>query len=378
MKKLLLALSVLLSYQVQAQKAKEYYTLLLKADDMIIENKLDSAVFYYNEAFEKYNYPFYAHIKRAAIIANFNDDSKLLKQLLVKCIQKGMPKFQFKYFQELGLNKKVVKEVELDYDIHYNTYLENVDTSIVFKYLDLDARDLLLHKYLYSYSKDSLKDAYYAKFQEEASIEFQSLIDKVGYPSEANIGLPKIWEFELGKKKKLKKNKWNTFQEEQEIKFIDSREIYFMGYQESPHYLNHSNFPGGWFYWHYPAAYYGDTLLFTYLEQGFENLELNQMYIGHYFDSKHDSKTDFCTTYYSDIYQTKYRSWAGIFNRSTKEERFLINNLRAKYYIQSIDKQEQLIKALYKLRYGSDKKITNKMIKKIEYEYIAFILCYKM
>lgn len=375
MKNLVLFIALfLVAIHANAQKAKEYYSLMLKADDMIIENKLDSALYYYNTAFNKYDYPFYSHVKRAAIIANYSEDKIQLEKLLRKCIQKGMPQHQFDYFLELGLNTEVVNKIEKNYSSYYEQYLAGIDTSIVFKYLDLDARDYLLHEYLYSYSKDSIKDVFYAKFQKEASKEFIDLINEVGYPSEENIGLPKLWKFELDKKKRLKEGKWTVYPFKKEVEFIDGKRDYYYGYLENPHFLHHEFIPGSWFFWHYPAVYYKNTTLFPYLERGFEELKLGQIYISHYFESIHDVQYDFCTTYYSYLFTTKYRSRAGIFNRSTQAEREHINTLREKYYIQSIDKQEQLLIALYSLRYGKDKAISKRMLKKIDYEYVAFIL----
>ena len=377
-KTLLLLVMCFIGVNTYAQKAKEYYGLLLKADAMVIENKLDSALYFYNSAFEKYDYPFYAHIKRAAILANFSGDEIILEKLLKKCIQKGMPQFQFDYFLESGLNQNTIQKIEQNYSNYYEQYLAGIDTSIVFEYLDLDAKDLLLHTYMYGYSKDSIKDKFYANFQKEALKEYLKLIDEVGYPSEENVGLPKLWKFELFKKKKLNNDKWSVYPVKKQLEFIDGNKEYYFGYHENPNYLNHSHTPGSWYYWHYPAVYYKDTTLFPYLERGFEELKLGQIYISHYFESIHDVQYDFCTTYYSYLYSRKYRSKAGIFNRSTEAERVHINALRAEYYIQSIDKQEQLLMTLYRLKYGKDRAINKRMVKKIKYEYHAFVLCPKM
>ena len=105
MKTIILLLTVcLFANNANAQKSKEYYSLLLKADDMIIENKLDSALHYYDIALEKFNYPFYVHVKRAAIIANYSEDKVLLEKFLTKCVQKGMPRYQLEYFLNRKLN----------------------------------------------------------------------------------------------------------------------------------------------------------------------------------------------------------------------------------------------------------------------------------
>lgn len=379
MKNIILFIALfLVAIPVSAQKAKEYYSLMLKADDMIIQNKLDSALFYYNIAFDKYNYPFYAHIKRAAIIANYSENEIELEKLLIKCVQKGMPRFQFDYFKKLGLNSEVVKKIEQDYSSYYEQYLASIDTATVFKYMDLDARDYFLHEYLYLYSKDSIRDTFYAKFKSIAINEFIQLIDEVGYPSEENIGLPKITKYELGKKRKLKVEKWAVHKSEKQIELIDHKSDYYLGYHEFPHYLIHPFTPGNWFLWHYASFKDKDSTLLRYLEKGFVDLKLSQIYIGEFFESTGDIHYDFCTSYNSILYRTKYRSTAGIYTKSTEVERKQINSLRAKYFIPSIEKQEQLLIALYRLKYGKDKAISKKMIKKIDYEYVAFILSYRM
>ena len=380
MKTIILLLTVcLFANNANAQKSKEYYSLLLKADDMIIENKLDSALHYYDIALEKFNYPFYVHVKRAAIIANYSEDKVLLEKFLTKCVQKGMPRYQLEYFLNRKLNLDIVNKIQRDYSSYYDQYLAGIDITIVFKYLDLDARDYFLHDYLYMYSKNYEKDAFYAKFQDHAVKEYLQLIDEVGYPSEENVGLPKITEYELAKNKKLKADKWTVHKSKKQIELIDGKSDYYIAYQKNPDYLFYCDIPGNWLLWHYASFKDKDSTLLRYLEKGFDDLKLSPVYITEFFESSFDIQYDYCTSYNSYLFRTKYRSVAGIYTKSTTEERKHINSLRAQYFIPAIEKEEQLIKALYELKYDKEPKdISKKVIKKIGFEYGAFISFYNL
>lgn len=369
MRHFFLIASMLIYYNLNAQNASKYYALILKADDMIIENKLDSAIYYYNKAFNEFEFPFYSHVKRAAIIANFSNDEYHLEQYLTRCVKKGMPEFQFNYFIDLGLNSSVVKKVQIKYNDLYDEYLSSIDSILVEKYLELDAKDYFLHDYLYMYSKDSIKNNFYENFKQNAINEYVEIIEEYGYASEKNIGLPKISKYELTSESQSNNRT---------IELIDKTSNYIIDYNENPHYLIHPFTPGNWLLWHYASNSSKDSILLKKLEDGFDDLKLNQIFISEFFEGNGDVNTDFCTTYNSILYRTKYNSIAGKYKKSTKSERENINRLREKYFIKSLEKEEALLKRLYSLRFNKLKDISNRMLRKIQYEYNAFILTYNL
>jgi len=72
-----------------AQKT-EYYKLLRKAEQKIIDQQLDSTLYYYDKAFTKYDYPFARDLYAATCISLHTDNTATLYKYVELLLKKGI------------------------------------------------------------------------------------------------------------------------------------------------------------------------------------------------------------------------------------------------------------------------------------------------
>ena len=180
MKKIILTGVVLLNSILSlSQDAKAYYELINKGQKHLIENDLSSSLISYGDAFELFNYPFYKHIKQAALVALFNDNEKLLKKYLTKCVEKGMLRNELQYF----INKdksNVSKNILLEYGQLRTLFLESIDSTMLHHFMELDMLDSYSNPLSYKNDNESLET--HRRQQVKIMNSYVNLIDSLGYP----------------------------------------------------------------------------------------------------------------------------------------------------------------------------------------------------
>ncbi len=371
MKKIILTGVVLLnSILCLSQDAKAYYELINKGQNHLIENDLSSSLISYGNAFELFNYPFYKHIKQAALVALFNDNEKLLKKYLTKCVEKGMLRNELQYF----INKdksNVSKNILLEYGQLRSLFLESIDSTMLHHFMELDMLDSYSNPLSYKNDNESLET--HRRQQVKIMNSYVNLIDSLGYPSESNVGHARIYyklENETG-------CRWEDcfkyfMKYYNDIHFSDENLTVITAEEKSGRKLE-SVRPGNSFIWHYHGGVRNDSSLLRVLNAGFEKLKVAPSNIIVYYESLQELKHDFCGTYVSKTYTEEARSKSGRYHLSDTIKK-TINKNRLKYYILPLEMEEQLIMSLYKIEHGkSIKKVNEKSLKKIDCLYYTFI-----
>lgn len=189
--KLFIIITFLLTFSLNSLCGQnDYYRFIRSAEQKIISNELDSALFYYNHAFEKYSYPFVKDVLAAACVCVHTQDTVTLYRYLEFLLSKGMVKREFDYFIDKRPKDTRLQSLHLNFDIYNKIYLKSFDYSLNKKFRDLDKDDQIGIIYRKQKIKDKKSKIEDRKKQYEVSVNhFIGLVKKYGFPSERMLGL---------------------------------------------------------------------------------------------------------------------------------------------------------------------------------------------
>lgn len=351
---------------LKSQKSKVYYPLINKAEKKLVEGDLDSSLYFYDKALEDFKFPFYKHIKQAAIVAHYNKNSKLLLKYLTKCIERGMNKDELCFFIRNNKTDSIVQQISINFQFHKNIYAKSIDSLLLNRYLEFDYFDeyFLLKKYKnVNKNKDEIR-----KIQGEALKKYIQLIHSHGFPSEKNVGLDvHIYEngctWEECKRVKL----------ENYYKLVPDSDNYIFVSEEKGVMRGENTKPGNRFIWHYNHDSLIDKEYLLLMKNAFNNLEMSASNLIYYFETSEG-------TNYKDFFYT-YESHSLLegldkFNLDSNIEN-KINDNRKKYFVRTIKMEKNIFEKLYELEYlRKPKKLNRKSKEKIKFTFYSFLYYY--
>ena len=373
--------------QIQiSEKYSEYYYTINKAKHLITENKLDSSLILYENILNKFNFPFYKHIKQATLVAYYSNNESKFQYYLHKSITRGMTKNEFSFFVKKKKFSAIINQTEKKYDSLYNCYLSNIDSNKLISYQKLDAQDFFIHSYIYGYSNDSLKDVFHNTYQAKLIKQYIKLVDEIGYPSEKYIGLPKSSRYSM--KKPKSKQKYNIVYINDTIRLYSNKLLkgYYITSKINPNYLIYSQWPGNWLLWHNAINVDTDSTLIVKIRDGVMNLELPVVFLTQMYENSHNnnnkyfsSNNDYATTYNSYTIRKKARSCLELYTNLNVNEKKAIDSLRRHILLPTLEDERKLILSLYFIKTETKElKLTQKVLDRIKFEYNAFISYYNI
>ncbi len=165
-----------------------YYNYLRKAEQCIIEEKLDSSLYYYNIAFNKKDYPFTRDMLTAACVAHYADKESYLYSILEKLLKRGMSIEELNYFRKKRPNDTVINNYYSSYEKYNQKYLSSINYSYESKMRTIDRDNQIELNYRNDYLKN--KKRRYFDITDSALVKrYIDLVDIYGMPTERNIGI---------------------------------------------------------------------------------------------------------------------------------------------------------------------------------------------
>ncbi len=186
MKKILLSLCLMQSvfFLGQSENYAKYHTSINKAEELFfVEEKVDSALFYYDTVFEEYDFIFVKDILNAAQIAVHT------KKPFQKYIEKGfLYGLKIDHLKRYPLLKKFYDEKKEDKKLNalYKKYRKKYLKKIDFKYLDFIYKIAIR-----SQLKKTLRESIY-KFRKDVRTKIKQILDSIptrGFPGDRVIGI---------------------------------------------------------------------------------------------------------------------------------------------------------------------------------------------
>jgi len=349
--KILIIVFVLIS-SLSFSQAKGYYGLLRKAERKIVINQLDSSLYYYNMAFENYNYPFVKDILAGACVAHYTDDTAKLYHYLDVLLNRGMSLKELNYFLKKRPNDKKIQFYKNHFKEFQNRYLASIDKKVESAYRELDKRNQIdlsyarikfgrgTPKYIEQRNKDNNK----------LVEKYLSLVKKYGYPDEKKCGLGShiglSWT----------NNKKNTFHQgiiyelitQPDIREKENDSVFFMySYIQNTNISKYYTRRGNSFLWHIDLDKYPQL-------DSIVKLQLNQLklYQNFYAACRERSKEgmdkteDYCIAWESKSKQKYGFDLKKIIQYADIES---INKRRVSIYIRTLQEDLELFEALQKL-----------------------------
>ena len=192
MRKIIIALFIISPLMLFCQEKKcNYYSLIRKAETKIIENNLDSSLFFYNEAFVTYNFPFAKDIYAASCVAHYANDTSTLYKYIDLLLKKGMSvKFELRYFINLRPNDKKILKYFNDAEYYSKQYKKSIDTTIGRFFLELDKQNQIkIFDCDKNYKNYSERLGYIYRTDSIHIFKFIELCKKYGITSERKLGI---------------------------------------------------------------------------------------------------------------------------------------------------------------------------------------------
>lgn len=189
---------VLMLFSLNSKAVNNYYQLLRKAEKCIISNDLDSALFFYDKAFVKYNYPFVRDVVSATYIAGYAEDKPRFETYIRLLIKRGINKHDF-----LKIVKRFHKENE--FDTLNNIYHNSIDNELSDMFKKLDVYNQLY--VVYGKRKNRLnKIKNHVQIVDSTLVcNYVQYVREYGYPTEDRVGLGSVISIIDGKRKQLGK-----------------------------------------------------------------------------------------------------------------------------------------------------------------------------
>ena len=137
----------------------EYFKVIIKAQDLILDNNLDSALYFYKKAFSIVNKPFPKDLSNAAIVAYKLDSTELMKKYvrlaIINASDTRLYKIKFRNkIKSHNYWKSIKKQLSEKYEIRKKDSLYNVLNEMFQN--DQKARNSLFNKKNKMYYVDSI------------------------------------------------------------------------------------------------------------------------------------------------------------------------------------------------------------------------------
>lgn len=349
--KILIIVFVLISSYSFSQ-AKDYYGLLRKAEQKIVANQLDSSLYYYNTAFEKYDYPFVKDVLAGACVAHYANDTAKLYYFLDVLLNRGMSLKELNYFVEKRPKDKKLQFYKKYFTEFQDRYLASIDKEIESAYRELDKRNQIdlsyarikfgrgTPKYLEQREKDN----------NQLVKKYLSLVKKYGYLDEKKCGIGSGISIYWTNDKK------NTFHQgliyelitKPDIREKENDSVFFRySYIRNTNLTKYYTRRGNSFLWHINLDKYPQL-------DSIVKLQLNQLklYQNFYAACRERSKEgmdkteDYCIAWESKSKQKYGFDLKKIIQYADIES---INKRRASIYIRTLQEDLELFEALQKL-----------------------------
>jgi hypothetical protein len=179
---LFIVLFLILNLIAFGQKT-EYYRILQKAEQKIIDSQLDSALIYYNKAFVKYNYPFVRDISAAACISFHTEDTISQHRYVEILLNKGMDIRELEYFIRQKPMDEILLAFKENYQKYNRKYLASIDCQMEEKFGEIDKQEQIIN-----WNKNLTIEQKINKMS-TLSQQFIGLVEEYGYPSQKKVGI---------------------------------------------------------------------------------------------------------------------------------------------------------------------------------------------
>jgi hypothetical protein len=375
---------------IHAQKAKEYYATISKAESYVIAQQLDDALQMYKEAFEKYDTPFVRDLFQATIVAMYSRDTLQFHHWVKQCLLRGISKSDLLFF--CG---KRPKDITLhwylkNYEDFHTNYVSTIDYRVYIPYIELD-----LFGYINVCEDDKTHNKNrerYFSINQNLGKRYAKLIDSIGYPTEKNAGIGQLVHLKTSNKSlKEIQNKFIDKPSTEVAKGLDrivqlphstilcSKNQNLYGFipktGQIGKFLIYSR-TGNNFLWHH-HPFEKDTFLFEIIKKGVDDLYVSNYFLACLLERSILEEYDFCITHGSKIHRELHKFNVSKRYNLQKEDPLIakIDRKRATLYLRPIQKEAALLRTLLYLDSGEKvESITNKLIKKNGFLLYSFLL----
>jgi len=178
-------------YPVFSQNEKSYYSTILKADSLKLNQHAEESIIYYEKAFKKKKYPPLNDIIETAILAAEQGHDKLSYQLFRKAILNGLPYPELEKLITIAqnLDKRYKSRLLKDFKYLNKKYYAKLNLELVLKLTLIDGYDQGIRNL---YFKDSSCKEIYFKAQNTMDTTNLSIIvdiiKKYGWPTFEMVG----------------------------------------------------------------------------------------------------------------------------------------------------------------------------------------------
>lgn len=327
--------------------ATKYYNQINLAEQALIKGDLQKSVSIYHDVFQEFNYPFSRNIEQGFYVACYAKNKSVAELFLRKSILNGITRNQYAYYMNLWEKNNVDSKLDLNYDSLRVESMKKIDTTILFKFLEIDAyREVLVN----NLKDDSLSKVNYFSQMRSLRDNYIKLVHTYGYPSENIVG--SFYNWKLIKRMKNKYNS-NLVHKLPVANWSNTKYKYIVISSPTRHVLSLK--PGSWFLTHYinPENHTViDSTLFSILKSGFDSLKTDPLLIVNAMESTRELDNEFALSYYSQLWAYKLKFDYNKKFTLDKSIRSIVNSNRTSYYIRSLEQEELLFKALYELKFS--------------------------
>ncbi|GEM_PF-1974789 len=184
---------------------EDYYNILREAEQCIIDNNLDSSLYYYDKAFLTYNYPFVRDIVSAVHIAGYLNNTVVFEKYIILLAKKGVSMYDIK----LIIGKFISNDKADSLLAKCNNLVKHFDNSIdeqlsrMFKVLDINNQLYVI----YGKRRNELHKIknHIEILDSTLASRYIRYVREYGYPTEHRVGLGSLVIIKIGKKTQFKK-----------------------------------------------------------------------------------------------------------------------------------------------------------------------------
>lgn len=177
------ALLLCINYEIHGQTLNDYYTNVYNAENCIIQEKYDSSLFYYNQAF-KTKYWFAKDIYNQLVASIKTGQIKIADKAIVKLLSLGANMTELStnktiksFLDNCPPQKKILfQTTKQSYNVQYRQQLKELE--------DADQKIRKQELEAYTAKKEETK-----KIDKENIRKLLVLIEKYGFPSESKVGI---------------------------------------------------------------------------------------------------------------------------------------------------------------------------------------------
>lgn len=356
----------------RSQKAISYFEQISKAEDYFIKGEIDSSLYTYNIAFDKFNYPFIREIFQATVVASYSRDKSNFYKLLKKCIVRGLDSLELEVFEKRYKNDLIYRSIKKDYRVLRSEYLESIDTNIYNLFKGIDITDQISTQR----SQRNNYDLSYRNFEVNKK-KYITYIDKYGWPTENKAGIGNhVLIAYFNSQKEVDNYKYKEFFYEKLNDSILTKNnkyivIVFSCNSRATSVTYQNTRCGNGFLWHYTCM--NDTLFNQFLfKEGVLNLNIHPLFLAQGIERS--GVEDYLLGVGSNYFEKKLKYKLEKKYYISNEEKMTFNNERAKYFIRPLQKEEKIIKQLIYLESKKDlKKIKRNHIRKFNDLIYSFV-----